>query len=107
MAKKIDAATEANKSDKMGSFLVLLSDDDKLEGKIKEFAEKEKIKKTMLGIDNPAGPEGYEIAKDAEVTVVLYRKKKVVKTFAFKKGELKDEGIDAIVASVKEILPEK
>jgi hypothetical protein len=107
LAKKIDSATEANKSSKMGSFIVLLSDDDKLESKIKEFAEKEKIKKTMLGIDNPAGPEGYGIAKDAEITVVLYAKKKVVKTFAFKKGELTEKDIDTIVGSVKEILPEK
>lgn len=107
MAKKIDSTTLANKSAKMGSYLILLSDDDKLEGKIKEFAEKEKIQKTMLGIDNPAGPEGYDIAKDAEVTVVLYVKKKVVKTFAFKKGEMKEKDIDTIVDSVKEIIPEK
>ena len=39
LVKEIDKATADNKSKKMGSFVVFLSDDKDLEGKIKELAE--------------------------------------------------------------------
>jgi hypothetical protein len=107
LVKKIDEAAVKNASDKLGSFAVILSDDDKLEASLKELAKKEELKKIMLGIDNPAGPDGYEIAKEAEVTIVLYKGKKVIKTFAFKKDELKDKNVTEVVDSLKEILPSK
>lgn len=106
LVKKIDESTQKHSDCRMGSFVVLLTDDqDKAEGKLKELAEKEKLKKIVLTIDNPAGPKGYEISKDADVTVVLYAKRKVVKTFAFEKGKMTDKDISAVVAGVKEILP--
>jgi hypothetical protein len=107
LVKKIDEATETNKSCKMGSFVVFLNDDESLKKKLKEVADKEKIKNCVLTIDNPAGPSGYDIPKDADVTVVLYVKKNVKSNFAFKKGELKDSDIDKIVGDIKKILPEK
>src|ERR1051326_8459959 len=90
LVKKIDAATAKNSSSKMGSFVVFLSDDEGLEKKLKDLAETEKLEKIALTIDNPSGPNGYHIAKDADITVVLYRgsyKKGAVKAnHAFKKG---------------------
>lgn len=106
LVKKIDAATAKNSSCNMGSFVVFLSDDEGMEGKLKAFAEKEGIKELVLSIDNPAGPKGYNISKDADVTVVLYTKRKVVENYAFKKGELDDAAVEKIVADVKKILPE-
>jgi hypothetical protein len=101
LVKKIDEATEKNKAAKMGSFVVMLSDDSKLEGKLKEMAKKEDLKKIVLTIDdNQAGPDGYEIAKDADVTVILYKSKKVVKTMAFKKDELKDKDVEAAIEAL-------
>jgi len=55
-------------------------------------------------IDNPAGPEGYNVARDADVTVVLYRERTVKANHAIKKGELKDTGIKAVVADLPKIL---
>src|SRR5262245_15000856 len=107
LVKKIDAATAKHADCSMGSFVVFCSDDDTLEKKLKDLADKEKINKTVLTIDNPAGPRAYKIAKDADVTVVLYEKHKVKANHAFKKGELTDSDIDKIVADVAKILPEK
>jgi hypothetical protein len=107
LVKKIDETTIKNADAKMGSFVVMMSDDDKLEGKLKELAEEQKLKKVVLTIDNPSGPDGYDIAKDADVTVILYAKKKVVKNFAYGKGKLDDKAIEEVVGSVKEILPKK
>jgi hypothetical protein len=107
LVKKIDAATAKNSDCSMGSFVVFLSDDEGLEKKLKELAKKEKIEHTVLSIDNPAGPRGYGVAKDADVTVVLYTNRTVKANFAFKKGELKEGDIDKIVGDVSKILPQK
>src|SRR5712692_2944749 len=86
LVKKIDAETAKNSKSKMGSFVVFMSEDEKLGDKLKTLAEKEGIKKCILTIDNPAGPEGYKVAKNADVTVVLYNNRTVVSNHAFKKG---------------------
>ena len=107
LVKKIDAATDKNSDCRMGSFVVFCSDEEGLEKKLKDLADKEKFKHIVLTIDNPAGPKNYEIAKDAEVTVVLYTQQNVKANYAFKKGELKDADINKIVSGVSKILPEK
>lgn len=106
LVKKIDAATAKNSSANMASFAVFLSDEEGLDKKLKEWADKEKIKKTALTIDNPAGPSGYHIAKDADVTVLLYVKKNVKVNYAFKKGDLKQKDIEKIVGDLSKILPD-
>jgi hypothetical protein len=107
LVKKIDAATASNSKCNMGSFVVFLSDAEGLKDNLKKLAKDEGIKKTVLSIDNPAGPKGYDIAKDADITVVLYTKRTVKSNYAFKKGELNDEAISKIVSDIPKILPEK
>jgi Cu/Ag efflux protein CusF len=105
LIKKIDAATAKHEDDKMGSFVVFLSDATNLEKKLKEIADKEGIKHTILAVDNPAGPQAYKVAKDADVTVVLYTGHKVKANYSFAKDQLHDKDINTIVASVAKILP--
>jgi hypothetical protein len=111
LVKKIDAATVKNSDAKMGSFVVFCNDDEDLAKKLKDLAEKEKLEKTALTIGDKSGPEGYNIAKDADITVVLYHgaysKGAVKANYAFKKGEMKDKDIDKIVEDLAKILPEK
>jgi hypothetical protein len=107
LVKKIDAATAKNSDCRMGSFVVFLSDDEGLEKKLKDLAKKDKIEHTVLSIDNPAGPRGYGIAKDADVTVVLYTNRTVKANYAFKKGEMKEADVEKIVGDVSKILPTK
>lgn len=106
LVKKIDAETAKNKAAKMGSFVVFLSGDEKLSATLKTLAVKEGIKTTILSsMETPGGPEKYKIAKDADITVVIYNKQKVASNYAFKKGELNSKAIEAIVADVPKILP--
>ena len=110
LVKKIDAATAKNSDAKMGSFVVFCNDDETLAKKLKDLADKEKLEKIALAIGDKSGPEGYNIAKDADITVVLYRgaysKGSVKANYAFKKGELKDKDIDQIVGDLSKILTE-
>jgi hypothetical protein len=102
---KIDAATAEHKDAKLGSFVVFLNDTEDLPNKLKDVAAKAEIKNTILSIDNAGGPPEYKVAKDADVTVVLYNKRQVKANYAFPKGELKGEDIDKIVADISKILP--
>jgi hypothetical protein len=108
LVKKIDAATAKNKKAKMGSFVVFISQNEKLGDTLKSVASKQGIKSCVLTImDNQSGPPKYEVAKDADVTVVLYNHREVVSNYAFKKGELNDKAIEKILADVPKILSSK
>jgi hypothetical protein len=106
LMKRIDEETDKNQERSMGSFVVLLSDSDSLEKELKELAKQEKIQHCILTIDNPEGPQGYRIAQEADVTVILYTKLTVKANHAFTKGDLNDKAVAAIVADLAKILPE-
>ncbi len=105
LVKKIDEATAKNSSARMGSFVVFLNDDESLEEKLKSIAKDNNLTKCVLTIDNPAGPNGFDIAKEADVTVLLYRKHTVAANHAFRSGELNNDAIESIVSDLKKILP--
>jgi hypothetical protein len=105
LLKKLDEATLKNEKANMGSFAVFCSDREGLEGTLKDLAGKQGLKKLVLSIDNPAGPKGYEIARDADVTILLYNEFTVRANYAFKTGELGQPNIDSIVSDVAKIVP--
>jgi hypothetical protein len=105
LIKRIDAATAKHEDAKMGSFVVFLSDSAKLEKELKEIAQRENIKNTILSVDNAAGPPAYKIAKDADVTVVLYTDHKVRANYTFANGQLKASDINTILSGLSKILP--
>jgi len=107
LVKKIDEATQKNNDCRMGSFVVFCSDEEGLKEKLEGLADKEKLKKTILTIDNPAGPEGYNIAKDADVTVLLYVGQTVKVNRAYKKGDLTQGEVDKILSELPKILDKK
>jgi hypothetical protein len=107
LIKKVDAATAKHSACEMGSFVVVLTDDDTAADKLKKLADKEQLKKLVLSVDNPQGPVKYKIAKDAALTVVLYNKHEVKANHTFKKGELKDGDINTIIRDVAKITPAK
>jgi hypothetical protein len=107
LVKKIDEATDKNRSCRMGSFVVFCSDEEGLKKKLENLAKNEKLKRTVLTIDNPAGPEGYDIAKDAEVTVLLYVGQTVKVNHAYKKGELTEGEVNRILSELPKITESK
>jgi hypothetical protein len=108
LVKKVDAATAENKKARMGSFVVFCNDDEKMEEQLKSLAEKEKLNTTVLTIvDKKSGPSGYDINPEADITVVLYVGKTVKANHAFKKGEMKEKDIKAIMEDLPKILDAK
>ena len=84
LVKKLEQATVDHKDAKVAAWVVVLTDDDKVEGKLKELAD-----------------------KDADVTVLLYEKKTVKKNHVFEKGKFTEKDADKIAAEVKEVLATK
>jgi hypothetical protein len=106
LAKKIDEQVGKHKDQQLSAFVVVLTDDpDAAETKLKELAEKHKIEHTPLTVfDGEAGPPSYKISKDADVTVLMWRKHDVKVNHAFEKDELDSKGVDKVVGDVSKIL---
>lgn len=102
LVKKLDAEVSKHKSSKLHACVVMLSDDEGLEKTLKELGEANK--NVSLGIDNVAGPKAWKIAKDADVTVILYNKRNIAVNQAFKKGNLKEGDVDKIVGELSKIV---
>jgi hypothetical protein len=107
LVAKLDAASAANRAQELGSFVVFLNDKESLRAKLDEVAKKQALKETILSTFDPSGPEGFKVAADADVTVVLYREFAVLANHAFRKGELNDEAIERVVADLPKILKKK
>jgi hypothetical protein len=104
LVKKLDAEVGKAGKNKMTAFVVYLTNDEKAEGKLKDLASKEGIKNVSLAVlENEAGPPAYKLAKEADVTVVLYKARKVAANHAFKKGEFDDKAVAAVVDDLPKI----
>jgi hypothetical protein len=106
LVKQIDEQVGKNQNKQMAAFFVLLAEDeDAAAGKLAELAKKHGIKNVPLTVfDGTAGPPDYKIAKDADVTVLLWRKQTVKANHAFAKGALDKKGAEAIIADASKIL---
>ena len=111
LVKKIDQRLEAA-ADKtpraLGAYVIFVNNAHGLDKKLRGMAEKEALKRVSLCIGAP--PQDYAVAKEADVTVVIYgvgrrRQEKVTANFALRKGELDEAMADTIVKALSEALP--
>ena len=98
-----DAAAKNAKAE-LNAFVVFCSNNDKLQSELKAFAEKANLKNVVLAIDEPAGPDKYNINKDADVTVVLYKERVVKANHAFAKGKLNEKDIETLSAEITKLV---
>jgi hypothetical protein len=104
----LDEATVKNEKAEMGSFVVYLSVDEGLPAKLKEQADKARYQKIILSVEESVeGPAKYKIAREADVTVLLYKDYVVEANYAFGKGKMTEADVKKIVADVSKIVPGK
>jgi hypothetical protein len=99
----LDVVTEKHTKLDMNSFVVFCSDE-KIEPKLKDLAEKSKLKKVILAIEPAEGPEKYDISKDADVTIIIYKDRRVVANHTFAKGKLTEKDTEKVLADVAKIV---
>jgi hypothetical protein len=98
----LDGVTAAKKDTRLASYAVFVGDTSKTEPAVKKLAEARGIRDTILTVDDEA-PKSYEIASDAAVTVLLYRRHTVKANHAFRTGELDSKAIDAILTDLNRL----
>jgi hypothetical protein len=107
LVKTLDAEVAKTKAPKLRAVVVVLSDDEALQASLKDYGKKHALKHVDLAIMEPNGPERYKISKEADVTVVMYQKRKVEANHAFKKSELDQKRVTEIVADLPKITSDK
>jgi hypothetical protein len=107
LMKEVDSVVGQNGNKKMAAFVNLLgSDESSLEAAAKKVVEKSGAENVAIVIpkDQPNGPDTYKISPEAETTVLIYVKNKVVANHAFAPGALDDKAITKIVDDTAKIL---
>jgi hypothetical protein len=105
LAKKLDASVAANRSAKLRAVVVVLSDDEGLEEKLKALGQEQGgVKNVSLAYLSPPGPKHYKLSDAAEVTVIMYGKRTVAASHAFKKGGLDEKAIEAVLRDVPRLV---
>jgi hypothetical protein len=106
LMKKLDAEVGRNKQARLKAVFVLLSEDDNLERTLSELAKRQEIRRVSLAI-MPDGPKQYRLSQEADVTVILYERRKVEANHAFRKGKLNDKAIESILLDVWKLVSRK
>jgi hypothetical protein len=108
LARGIDKALADHKDAELRAWITFLSDDQTaFDPKVVEWSKKHSLRRVPLSVfEDEVGPPTYLLSRDADVTVLLSVKQKVVRNFAFRPGELTDERIAEVLKSIPRITTE-
>jgi hypothetical protein len=107
LTRGLDKALAKHKKVELRAWVTFLSaDQTALDPQVVRWSKKHALRSVPLGVfEDVVGPPSYRLHRDAEVTILLSVKQKVVRNFAFRAGELNDERIAGILKAVTEIVP--
>jgi hypothetical protein len=104
---KLDAETAARKDSGFKVWMTQLADTADLDA-LAKWAQKQGLKDLPVGaFEDADGPPAYTLAADADVTVLLFVKEKVVANFAYRTGELTDAKAGEVLKAVPRLFPAK
>ncbi|MHB1425871.1 MAG: hypothetical protein ACYC3I_22125 [Gemmataceae bacterium] len=105
LARGLDKALVDHKDAELRAWVTFLSDDQTaLDAKVVEWSKKHSLRRVPLSVfEDVVGPPSYLLDREADVTVLLSVKQKVVRNFAFRDRELNEERIADILKSVPRI----
>ncbi len=105
LASQLDRAlAEYKKNDLRGWITLLHKDQSQIDAEVLQWAKKHKLRTIPVGVfEDTDGPPSYRLSRDADVTILLSVKQKVVVNFAFRAGELSDVKIAEVVRAIPKI----
>jgi hypothetical protein len=106
LARQLDKAlAEHKKADLRGWVTFLAKDTTSFEDKVAHWGKDHAISNMPLAVfTDTVGPPSYRIAQAADVTVLLFVKRKIVANFAFRAGELTDASAADVLKAVPKIV---
>lgn len=106
LLRQLDQAVVQHRQAELRAWATFLSDDEPtLRPQLTEWARKHGLTSLSVGIfEDLDGPPTYRLSREADVTVLLAVRQKVVENFAYRVGELDDAQIQRILAAVPGIV---
>jgi hypothetical protein len=109
LVSRLDRAVAEHKKVELRAWVTFLADDQPaLDPKVVRWAQEHAVRNVPLAVfEDAGGPPSYRLSRDADVTVLLFVKQKVVANFAFRAGELTEAREDEVLKSLPRIVGEK
>lgn len=99
---QLDQAVAGRPKGELTAWMTVLGEKTISIDELGKWAKELGLKEVPTGIfDDPVGPPSYKLATDADVTVLVFRNRKVLANFAFHKDELNEKAIQEIGVAVK------
>ena len=107
LAKKLDKLVAEKKDSKLTSVVNIMAEEpEKAKEEVAKFAEKNELSNVAVTVTDEKGAKNFKINPEADVTVMIYRDKKVTANYAVQAGKLDDKTIAAIVADAEKATAE-
>jgi hypothetical protein len=109
LVNKIDRALDKHKSAELRAWVTFLAEDQpSFDPKVVKWGQRHAVREIALGIfEDVVGPPSYLLNREADVTVLLSVKQRVVANFAFRTGELSESAIGEILRSLTHLVSAK
>jgi hypothetical protein len=106
LAQQIDKALSEHKASGLRAWVTFLSDNQtELDRKVVKWGQAHAVGIVPLAVfEDPLGPPSYRLSRDADVTVLLSVRQRVVASFAFREGELDDARIAEVMKALPQIV---
>jgi hypothetical protein len=106
LVRRLDRAVADHKKAGLRGWVTFLAGDPaRLDARVVKWGKQHAIGTMPLGVfTDTVGPPSYRLARDADVTVLLFVKRKVVANFAFRAGELTDAQAAEVLKTLPKIL---
>jgi hypothetical protein len=109
LARGLDRAVADHKSAQLRTWVTFLhADQSAFDAEVVKWSKKQALRNVPLAVfEDVDGPPSYRLARAADVTVLLAVKQKVVRTFAFRAGELNDTRVAEVLRAVPALIGKK
>jgi len=109
LVSALDRAIADPKNTPLRGWVTFLGNDQpKLDPKVVEWGKTHAIAAMPLGVfEDEDGPPSYRLASDADATVLLFVKQKVVANFAFRSGELTEKARAEVLKALPGVVGKK
>jgi hypothetical protein len=106
LAQQIDQALTQHKDAELRAWVTFLHEDQAaFDPKVVAWGQQHALRSLPLTVfEDASGPPSYRLAAEADVTVLLSVRQKVVASFAFRPGELNDAAIAEVMKTLPRIL---
>jgi hypothetical protein len=109
LVHELDLALGRHKTAELRAWVTFLSDDQtSLDPKVVQWGQKHATGNVPLAVfEDLGGPPSYRLARDADVTILLSVRQRVLTNFAFRTGELTEARVAEVLRAVAQVVADK